>query len=192
MKARNSNILTINGGSSSIKFAVYKMAENPNKILSGQIKRIGMQDPSYTIAQKTGDENQIEIDVKNLKEAAEFLIDWLKEHKYVDRIDCLGHCIVHGMERTHLEIINDSLLKELNKISEYDPDHFPAEIAVIELFKKQFPSLLQVACFDTSFHTTMPLAAKILPIPRRLDKAGIRRYGFHGLSYAYLIEALKI
>ena len=95
------------------------------------------------------------------------------------------------MEHTHPEVINDKLLKELNKISEYDPDHLPAEIEIIELFKKQFPFLLQVACFDTSFHVTMPRVAKILPIPRRFDKAGIRRYGFHGLSYAYLMTVLK-
>ena len=130
--------------------------------------------------------NQIKIDAKDFKEAAEFLIDWLKKQKSFDQISCIGHRIVHGMEHTHPEIIDDNLLKELNKISEYDPDHLPAEIEIIELFKKQFPTLLQVACFDTSFHTTMPRVAKILPIPRRFDKAGIRRYGFHGLSYAYL------
>lgn len=192
MKQENLNILTINGGSSSIKFAMYGMAENPNKIVSGQIKRIGLHNPAFTVTKSTSDKkNQIKIDAKDFKEAAEFLIDWLNKQKYFDQVSCIGHRIVHGMEHTHPEIIDDKLLKELNKISEYDPDHLPVEIEIIELFKKQFPALLQVACFDTSFHTTMPRVAKILPIPRRFDKAGIRRYGFHGLSYSYLMETLK-
>lgn len=192
MKQENLNILTINGGSSSIKFAMYGMAENSNKIISGQIKRIGLHNPAFTVTKNISDKkNEIKIDAENFKEAAEFLIDWLKKQKSFDQISCIGHRIVHGMEHTHPEIIDDNLLKELNKISEYDPDHLPAEIEIIEIFRKQFPNFLQVACFDTSFHTTMPRVAKILPIPRRFDKAGIRRYGFHGLSYAYLMETLK-
>ncbi len=192
MKPDNSNILTINGGSSSIKFAIYKMTENPHKISSGQIKRIGLPDPAFSVTKNISNENeQIKMVAKDFKEAAEFLIDWLKKQEFFDRISCIGHRIVHGMEHTQPEIIDDSLLKELNKISGYDPDHLPAEIEIIELFKKQFPTLLQVACFDTSFHTTMPRVAKILPVPRRFDKAGVRRYGFHGLSYTYLLHALK-
>ena len=192
MKPENSNILTINGGSSSIKFAMYGMAENPNKIFSGQIKRIGLDNPEFTVTNNISDEkNEIIIDATNFKEAAEVLIEWLKKQKSFDQISCIGHRIVHGMEHTHPQIIDDNLLKELNKISEYDPDHLPAEIEMIELFKKQFPKLLQVACFDTSFHTTMPRVAKVLPIPHRFDKAGIQRYGFHGLSFTYLMETLK-
>ena len=78
----------------------------------------------------------------------------------------------------------------MKNIRDYDPDHLPAEIEIIELFKSKCAGMLQVACFDTSFHTTLPRIAKILPIPRRFDKAGIQRYGFHGLSYAYLMEEL--
>lgn len=192
MKPDNLSILTINGGSSSIKFAMYEMSANPNKILSGQLKRIGLHNPVFIVTQNISDERfQIKIDAKDFRKAAEFLIDWLKKQESFNQINCVGHRIVHGMEHTDPVIIDDTLLNELNKISEYDPDHLPAEIGIIELFKKHFPALLQVACFDTSFHTTMPRVAKILPIPRRFDKAGIRRYGFHGLSYAYLMEVLK-
>lgn len=192
MKQENSNILVINGGSSSIKFALYEMSKIPNKIISGQINRIGLNNPSFTFTKNINDEiNQINIDSKDFKEAAEFLINWLSNQNFFNKINCIGHRIVHGMEHTHPEIIDDILLKELNKISEYDPDHLPAEIEIIKLFKRHFPKLMQVACFDTSFHTTMPRVAKILPIPRRFDKAGIRRYGFHGLSFAYLMETLK-
>ena len=191
MKNEKFNILTINGGSSSIKFAIYEIAENENKLLSGQIKRIGSHHPTFTFTTNTNKpENQIQFDAKDFKESAEFLIDWLKKQSSFNGVTCIGHRIVHGMEHTHPEIINDILLKELNKIREYDPDHLPAEIEMIELFGKQFPSMLQVAAFDTSFHTTMPKVARMLPIPRRFYKSGIKRYGFHGLSYSYLIDAL--
>lgn len=191
MKPDNLNILTINGGSSSIRFAMYEMTENPTKIVSGQIKRIGLHSPLFSVTKnKSDDKNQIKLDAKDFNEAADFLVDWLKKQKSFDRVSCIGHRIVHGMAHMHPEIIDDILLKELNKISEYDPDHLPAEIVIIQLLKKQFPSLVQVACFDTSFHATMPRVAKMLPIPRRFDKAGIRRYGFHGLSYTYLLEVL--
>ena len=171
---------------------MYSMEENLEKIFSGQINKIGSDDAEFKIKSNTSTENnKIKIEVKDFKVAAEFLINWLKEQKYFDKIDCIGHRIVHGMEHTNPEIIDDDLLKELNRISDYDPDHLPAEIGIIQLFKKQFPGLLQVACFDTSFHAGMPRVAKLLPIPRRFDKAGIHRYGFHGLSYTYLMEALK-
>lgn len=188
----DSNILTINGGSSSIKFAMYEMAENLTKILSGRIKKIGSNNTDFTVIENISDHrSQITIDAKGFKEASEFLIDWLNEQKHFEQISCIGHRLVHGMEHTNPEIIDNNLLDDLSKISKYDPEHLPAEIEMIRLLKNRFPAILQVACFDTSFHTTMPRIAKILPIPRRFDNAGIRRYGFHGLSYAYLIEALK-
>jgi acetate kinase len=81
-------------------------------------------------------------------------------------------------------------LEELHLITSYDPDHLPNEIEFIEAFRRRHPKLSQVACFDTAFHSTMPRVAKLLPIPRRFDAIGIRRYGFHGLSYAYIIEEL--
>ncbi|MGK2864525.1 MAG: acetate/propionate family kinase [Chitinophagaceae bacterium] len=192
MNSVNANILVINGGSSSIKFALYSMDEKLNNILSGKIKRIGLDNPEFTVTHNlTKEKSEIIIDATNFKEAAELLIERLKEQKYFEETDCIGHRIVHGMNHTHPEIIDDKLLKELHGISEYDPDHLPAEIEMIELFKKEFPKLLQFACFDTSFHTNMPRVAKILPIPRRFYKAGIQRYGFHGLSFTYLMETLK-
>ena len=83
-----------------------------------------------------------------------------------------------------------NLLDELRRISPNDPDHLPREIELIETFRQRHPKLPQVACFDTAFHQTMPRVAKLLPIPRRFDAKGIQRYGFHGLSYAYLMEEL--
>jgi acetate kinase len=86
------------------------------------------------------------------------------------------------MNHTGPELITPELLDELHRITPYDPDHLPEEIEIIEAFRQRHPKLLQVACFDTAFHCTMPRVAKLLPIPRRFDTMGIRRYGFHGLS----------
>jgi acetate kinase len=152
MKNENSNILVINGGSSSIKFALYSMDENPNIILSGQIKRIGLSGPEFTVINNTQAKNEIIIDATNFKEAAEVLIEWLKKQKDFEQTICIGHRIVHGIKHTQAEIIDEDLLNELNQISDYDPDHLPAEIEMVRLFINQFPSLMQVACFDTAFH----------------------------------------
>jgi len=94
------------------------------------------------------------------------------------------------MKHTEPEIVTQDLLDELHRISPNDPDHLPREIELIETFRQRHPKLPQVACFDTAFHQTMPRVAKLLPIPRRFDAKGIQRYGFHGLSYAYLMEEL--
>jgi acetate kinase len=191
MKNENSNILVINGGSSSIKFALYSMDENPNIIFSGEIKRIGLSDPEFTVISNTQKKNEIIIDAKNFKEAAEVLIEWLKKQKEFDQTICIGHRIVHGMKHTQAEIINEDLLNELNQISNYDPDHLPAEIEMVRLFEKHFPSLMQVACFDTAFHTTIPLVAKTFAIPKSYYVDGVQRYGFHGISYSYLMQELR-
>jgi acetate kinase len=97
---------------------------------------------------------------------------------------------VYGMQHTEPELVTPELLEELHRISPYDPDHLPGEIELIEAFRRRHPKLPQVACFDTAFHRTMPRVAKLLPIPRRYDAKGVQRYGFHGLSYAYLMQEL--
>lgn len=192
MYPENTNLLTINGGSSSIKFAMYAMAENPVPEFYGSIARIGSTNEVFTVTGIKGNKKKkLDIYAPGFYQAAVFMLDWLEEQPGFDQVECIGHRIVHGMEHSEAEVINASLLKELKKIRDYDPEHLPAEIAIIELFKSRCADLLQIACFDTSFHTSMPRIAKMLPIPRRFDKAGIQRYGFHGLSYSYLMEELK-
>jgi acetate kinase len=95
------------------------------------------------------------------------------------------------MHHTAPEWVTQELLDELHRISPYDPEHLPVEIALIEIFRQRHPKLPQLACFDTAFHRTMPRVAKLLPIPRRYAAKGVERYGFHGLSYAYLMEELS-
>jgi acetate kinase len=191
MKNENSNILVINGGSSSIKFALYSMDENPDKIFSGQIKRIGLSGPEFTVINNIQEKNEIVFDATNFKEATEVLIEWLKKQKEFEQTNCIGHRIVHGLKHSHAKIIDANLLNELDKISDYDPDHLPAEIEIVRLFKNQFPLLMQVACFDTVFHTTIPAVAKTLAIPKSYYDEGVQRYGFHGISYSYLMQELR-
>lgn len=190
MQQQKSNVLTINGGSSSIRFALYTMQDPMQCILSGKIHRIGLDHPQLTIS-RNKDKQNLPAKAGSFQEAAAFLIEWLGQQEDIEQITCIGHRLVHGMQHTHAELINDALLKDLQQISEYDPDHLPAEIELIQRFQKHYPGLLQVACFDTAFHTGMPRVAKLLPIPRRFEKAGLQRYGFHGLSYAWLMETLK-
>lgn len=192
MKSVNLNILALNGGSSSLKFALYEISSNPKKIVSGQIKRIGLDGTEFTATNHTSNKkDNIQMDDSDFKEVIVFFINWLQKQNEFGNMIAIGHRIVHGMEHTQAEIIDDKLLNELGQISKYDPDHLPAEIEMVRLFKKQFPELMQVACFDTAFHTTIPPVAKMFAIPKKYFDEGIQRYGFHGISYSYLMEELK-
>ena len=185
-------ILTINGGSSSIKFAFYKAEELQVRLLHGNIDRIGLKDSKLNFNDEKGNQKgTLKVETSDHKSAANFLIDWLGEQERFSSVRAVGHRVVLGMNHTGPEIITPELLNELNHVTAYDPDHLPDEIELIEGFCQRHPKLLQVACFDTAFHCNMPRVAKLLPIPRRFDTMGIRRYGFHGLSYAYLMEELS-
>ncbi len=191
VKQANTGVLTINGGSSSIKFALYRTGEPLERILHGKIDRIGLHGTNLVFNGSTQNEQGCRsIESSDHKSATNFLIDWLEEQKEFSSVTAVGHRVVHGMNHTAPELVTNELLDELHRITPYDPDHLPDEIELIEVFLKRHPKLDQVACFDTAFHYTMPRVAKLLPIPRRFDAMGIRRYGFHGLSYAYLIEEL--
>lgn len=191
MIQRNQSILTINGGSSSIKFAIYNGEKSLTRELSGHIDRIGQPNPKLTITDPTtGPSDTRPVDAHDFTSAVNSLIEWLEEQPVFKRIDAVGHRVVHGMAHTEPERITPELIAELHRISGYDPDHLPAEIELIEVIRKRHPNMMQIACFDTAFHRSMPRVAQLLPIPRRFDAKGIRRYGFHGLSYAYLLEEL--
>ena len=191
MKPGESQILTINGGSSSIKFALYQVGKPLKRGLYGKVDRIGLSGTNMTFHDADGKPQATrKLAAANHKLAANALIDWLEKQIDFKSVKGVGHRVVHGMKHTEPEIVTRKLLDELHRISPYDPDHLPREIELIEAFSECHPKLPQVACFDTAFHQTMPRVAKLLPIPRRFDAKGIQRYGFHGLSYAYLIEEL--
>jgi acetate kinase len=186
------SILTINGGSSSIKFALYQTGEPLKRMLYGKIDRIGLSGTNLTF-QNSGRKpsSSRKLTVANHKSATDFLIEWLEAQTDFAWVKAVGHRVVHGMKHTKPEIVTKDLLDELYRISPNDPDHLPSEIELIETFRRRHPKMPQVVCFDTAFHQTMPCVAKLLPIPRRFDAKGIQRYGFHGLSYAYLMEELS-
>ncbi|MEO6868260.1 MAG: acetate/propionate family kinase [Ginsengibacter sp.] len=184
-------ILTINGGSSSIKFSLYRIKESLEQLYNGEIENIGIGKATLSFKNTVDQQKKsLGFEAANHEQAANHLIEWLEKQKNFSSVLAIGHRIVHGMQHTQPEIITDNLLNELKKISAFDPDHLPEEIKLINVFKSRYPQLKQIACFDTSFHTSMPVVAKLLSIPRRYYERGIQRYGFHGLSYAYLMEEL--
>jgi acetate kinase len=189
--AHNPHILTINGGSSSIKFALYQLGEPLKRKLYGKMDRIGLSGTHLTFHDSTGhQQDSHSIAASDHRSAASVLLDWLEKQNGFALVRALGHRIVHGMKHVQPEIVTQDLLDVLHRIRPYDPDHLPREIELIEAFRQRHPKLPQVACFDTAFHQTMPRVARLLPLPRRFDVKGVQRYGFHGLSYAYLMEEL--
>lgn len=192
MKSNKNILLTLNGGSSSIKFALYEIELSLKQLFYGEIKNIGTKNAELNFIDVINSKkNTININTVDYDESVNHLIDWLELQNGFTAAIAIGHRIVHGMKHTEPELITNKLLDELKKICPYDPEHLPGEIKLIELFAKRYPTLPQIACFDTSFHSSIPTVAKLLPIPRRFNAMGIQRYGFHGLSYAFLMEELK-
>ena len=191
MKPSQTCILTINGGSSSIKFALYRTDELLKRWLYGKVDRIGLPGTNLTFIDLTQNQQDSRgIKASDHRSAADVLIGWLEERIGFASLKAVGHRVVHGMTHSEPEQVTPELIDELHRITPYDPDHLPREIELIEAFRQRHPKLPQLACFDTAFHRTMPRVAQILPIPRRFEAMGVQRYGFHGLSYAYLVEEL--
>lgn len=182
------SILTINAGSSSIRFAFYQTGATLEKQLHGKVDRIGSHDTTLSFA-GTGNVSG-SLAVQADCSTAEFLLNWLELQPAFKQLAAVGHRIVHGMHHIAPERVTEELLDELRSISFYDPEHLPREIELIEAIQKRHPQLPQTACFDTAFHQSMPRVARMLAIPRRYEAQGVQRYGFHGLSYAYLVEEL--
>jgi acetate kinase len=187
----NAAILVVNAGSSSIRVAVYEAGEPPRQKLFGKIDRIGLSGTNLVVSDSAGKpQAPRRLAAADHRTAVRFLLDWLDAQPVMASIKAVGHRVVHGMKHSKPERITPKLLAELRRIMPYDPDHLPREIALIEAVRRRHPELSQVACFDTTFHRAMPQVAKRLPIPRRYAAKGVERYGFHGLSYAYLMEEL--
>ena len=192
MKPGNPRILTINGGSSSIKFALFEAGDSLRRILEGEIERIGL--PAATLRVKglnPADNFSRPVTAPDHSVAVGALMDWIEERSGRDALTAMGHRVVHGGPKySRPQRITAEMVEELHRLSPFDPEHLPLEIELIEAFRQRHPILPQVACFDTAFHRTMPRLATLLPIPRRYEAAGVRRYGFHGLSYEFLMEEL--
>jgi acetate kinase len=184
-------VACINAGSSSIKFALYRAGATLERGLHGELERIGQSGTTLVFDYPaTHRQGRQAIAAADHRSAANALIDWLDAQGAFGSIAAVGHRVVHGMSHSEPETITAALIDDLRRIGPVDPEHLPREIALIEAFGRRAPQRPQVACFDTAFHRTMPRLASLLPIPRRYDAEGIRRYGFHGLSYAWLMEEL--
>lgn len=191
MNPAEPHLLTVNGGSSSIRFALYRVGDSLVRELSGKVDRIGLPGTVLAFDGRFGSPSErIPLEGADDRSAANALIDALEKRGVLASLRAVGHRVVHGMNHTEPEVVTDELIADLERISPLDPEHLPGEIELIRIFRERYPDLIQVACFDTAFHRTMPPVARTLAIPRRYGRQGVERYGFHGLSYAYLIEEL--
>ena len=185
------SLLAINGGSSSIRFALYEEGNPLRRVLDGKVDRVGLSGTLFTFKNDTGQsQDSRTIVADDRRSAVAFLLDWLETQQVFASVNAVGHRVVHGMTHSEPERVTPELLDELHRITPYAPEHLPLEIELIEAIRQRHPTLPQVVCFDTAFHRTMPRVASLLSIPRRYEAAGVRRYGFHGLSYEFLLQEL--
>ncbi len=194
-------ILTLNAGSSSIKFALFaRSAEIPQQPeLVGQIDGIGAAGQAAHIKVKdaTGailDDSDLDLDVpgKTPHQAAlGLLVGWLHAHEAGWSIAGVGHRVVHGAQQfSQPVVLNAAMVDALRGFIPLAPLHQPHNLAGIDALGAALPGVPQVACFDTAFHRSQPELAQLFALPRAITAEGVRRYGFHGLSYEYIAEAL--
>jgi len=187
------SILTLNAGSSSVKFALFEASETLRRMAHGAVERIGSSGTQLTFSSAVGlasGSASSSIPVPNAASPIAFLLEWLERQFDFRSLVGVGHRLVHGMHHTEPEAVSEALLQELVRIRPYDPEHLPRELELVQALRQRYPRLPQILCFDTSFHRTLPAVAKLLPIARRYQSPDVQRYGFHGLSCAYLIEEL--
>ena len=184
-------ILTINGGSSSIRFALFEIAKSAERLLDGKVERIGTPDATLQVRRAGQEASNLKIEADKPESAVDALVEWLKREQPNAAPHGIGHRVVHGLQHMDPERVTPQLLQELKRLEPYDPEHLPREIQLIEMLQKHYPQTAQVVCFDTAFHRNMPRVARQLPIPRRYFDRGVQRYGFHGLSYTFLLAELK-
>ncbi len=192
VKPVNPRILTINGGSSSIKFALFEAGDSLQRILEGGMERIGLPEATLRVKGVDPQDNLSRpVTAPDHTVAVGVLMDWLEERIGRNALTAVGHRVVHGGPKySEPQRITTEMVEELHQLSPFDLEHLPEEILLTVAFHQRFPDLPQVACFDTAFHHDLPRVARLLPIPRRYEAQGMRRYGFHGLSYAFLLEEL--
>jgi acetate kinase len=189
-------ILVLNAGSSSLKFSVFldRALAAPQLALRGQIEGI-LAKPSFAARDASGT-TLAESDLGGAMQpghqgAAGFLLDWLEQRLGGQRLVAAGHRVVHGgVEFSAPVRVSAAVLDALERLVPLAPLHQPHNLAAIRAVAARAPELAQVACFDTAFHTAQPPLAQAFALPRRLTEAGIRRYGFHGLSYEYIAHML--
>lgn len=184
-------ILCLNGGSSSLKFAVYRVAgAAEEQIFSGAIEAIGAEGGKIRLSAQGKALSEKSTSIPDSGAAIRAMFAALQEHG-VNNLAAAGHRLVHGgPEFTEPQRIDQKLKAAFNKLVLFAPLHLPSQIAMIDAVEQHYPDLPQVACFDTAFHSRMPEISQRLALPQKFWEQGIKRYGFHGLSYEFVVSKL--
>ena len=187
-------ILSINAGSSSLKFTLFEMKDE-SVIASGIYERIGLEGTNYTI-KYNGQKINEEVEVTNHEEAVRNLIEKLMDLeiiKSLDEIKGVGHRVAHGLDKySESVIITDKVIEDIESTKEFAPLHVPGILKGIHAFREVLPDALMVGVFDTAFHQTMDEETYLYPVPYKWYKEyGVRKYGFHGTSHRYITDYVK-
>ena len=193
MTPQAQRILTMNRGSATLKSTLYEVGARDEVLASISVAYGDAAGARLQIADGGGAALlDSRVEGRDSNAALETMFAWLDEHKYLSGLTAAGHRLVHGGARyREPQRITPEFLAELEKLVPLDPDHLPEAIRGIRFVAAKFPQLAQVACFDTAFHSTLPTVAKMYALPRRFYEEGVRRYGFHGLSFEYIVGELR-
>jgi len=193
MSRADTAVLALNAGSSSIKFALFEAGDSLRQTRVGAVEGIGREGSTLRVEGEHPHDCDLRVvNAADHRAAIAVLMEWFDEHREQFVFHAVGHRVVHGGARFSLPVsISAEVLKQLQALSPLAPQHLPEEVLLAEAIQLRWPDLPQVACFDTAFHHALPRVAQLLPIPRRFEGAGIRRYGFHGLSFTYLMGELE-
>ena len=189
MHQLNFTALVVNAGSSSLKLAAF---DDDTLVADVHIAGLGQTDPTYSLTLADSDTVTHKLGADNHAQAFLVGLNELQKLGSVQACKAVGHRIVYGGPR-HLQptLITDTLLQDLMDVQTFDPDHLPTALQLIQAAQKYLPNATHIACFDTAFYQAMPAVAQRLPLPRKLQQDGLRRYGFHGLSYTSLTKSFR-
>ena len=200
--ADDARILAVNTGSSSLKVALYRAKQGSESLeLRAEAERIGARDGRLRLAEGRGkapgktrgkDSDWAQLDLPDHAAALVAVLERLRRMGHAGRLLAVGHRIVHGGSLYREPVrIGPEVVGVLKGLVTVDPNHTPQALSAVEATAREFPSVPQVACFDTAFHARMPRVARLFALPRTLSDEGILRYGFHGLSYEYVMHELR-
>ena len=189
-------VLTLNAGSSSVKFSAFTLGDSGlEPVASGQVESLGAA-PTFSVRPRSGERLEHPLSAGDKRAdhhlAVGAILDWLAEARLDRSVLAAGHRVVHGgIDFVAPVAVDASVLSSLKALVPLAPLHQPHNIAGIEAARQHFPGAIQVACFDTAFHRSHRFVADAFALPRRFYEEGIRRYGFHGLSYEYIGRRLR-
>jgi acetate kinase len=192
--ASSRRVLTINTGSSSLKSAMYSAEDHGSllQLFSAEISRIGLSGCRFQVkAAHTQASSDQQCDLPDHAAALKMLLEWIDRDPAYRGFDAVGHRVVHGGPLYSTpQLITPQLVRTLEDLVAIDPDHLPQALSAISFISRWHPELPQVGCFDTAFHRSIPKVAAMYALPREFYDEGVLRYGFHGLSYEYVMQQL--